>query len=98
MKVSPTVKSGSQLMQHRLPADQPYFYLIRIEGVLDPKWTAWFEDLSLTIEGEDTLLSGWMIDQSALYGLLTRISDLGLLLISVERLPDNLDAKKEVNS
>jgi len=92
------MKPGSQLWQHRLPADQPNFYKIRIEGALDPKWTAWFEDFSLTIEGDDTVLSGWVTDQSALYGLLTRISDLGLLLISVERLPENLDAEKEVNT
>ncbi len=82
---------GSIAKDHFL-ADQPNFYKIRIEGILDPKWATWFEGFSLTIEGNDTVLAGWVPDAPALYGLLTTISDLGMLLISVERLPAHAGA------
>ncbi len=79
--------TGSNGSQHQFLADQPYFFKIRIEGILDPKWSTWFEGFSLTTEGNDTILAGWVADPPALYGLLTMISDLGLALISVERQP-----------
>ncbi len=62
----------------------PEHYEIRIKGNLDAGWSAWFADLTLThIEENVTLLAGWLPDQAALYGLLERIRDLNLTLLSV---------------
>jgi hypothetical protein len=66
-------------------------YEIRVEGVLDPRWTAWFEGLAIGSDDSQTqiVISGLVADQAALYGLLNRVRDLGLVLISVRRLgPD----------
>jgi hypothetical protein len=60
------------------------YYEIRLEGELGEMWGAWFEGLKLTrLEGDGTLLSGPLPDQAALHGLLERIRDLNLRLISV---------------
>ncbi len=67
------------------PSDQPHFYEIRVEGILDTKWTRWFEGFSLRHENGQTILAGWVADQSALYGVFNQLFDLGLPLISVER-------------
>jgi len=62
----------------------PEYYEIKIKGCLDPRWSDWFAGLKLTCtEGDDTLLSGPLPDQAALHGLLERIRDLNLKLISV---------------
>jgi len=66
--------------------DPPTFYEIRVEGVLDSRWSSWFEDLQLTSEGGRTLIAGPVPDQAALHGLLARIRDLNLPLISVQRI------------
>jgi hypothetical protein len=59
-------------------------YQIRIKGHLSSQWTDWFEDMTITLEDNgDTLLTGSVIDQAALYGLLKKIRDLGMPLISV---------------
>ena len=64
----------------------PEYYEIKIRGHLDPRWSDWFADLKLThLEGDETLLSGSLPDQAALHGLLERIRDLNLTLISVTR-------------
>ena len=64
-------------------------YEIRVKGVLDQRWTAWFEDLQITSDGQETVISGPVADQAALHGLLTKVRDLGLYLISVRHLdPD----------
>ena len=61
-------------------------YEIRIEGILDERWSASFSGLDVRSEGDDiTLIAGPVVDQAALHGLLTRINDLGLTLISVRR-------------
>ena len=61
-------------------------YQIRVEGQLDSGWTDWFDGLTITREdGGNTLLTGEVVDQSALYGLLKKIRDLGMSLISVLR-------------
>jgi hypothetical protein len=64
-------------------------YVVRIRGHLDPGWSTWFD--SLTISQEDdgtTTLTGPLVDQAALYGLLGRLRDVGATLLSVERLAD----------
>ncbi len=65
---------------------QPMSYQIRISGHLGAQWTGWFGDLSITLEENGaTLLTGPVTDQAALYGLLRKVRDLGLPLISVMR-------------
>jgi len=61
-------------------------YEIRVEGVLDQRWTAWFEGLEITSDYSQTVISGPVTDQAALHGLLNRVCDLGLVLVSVRRL------------
>jgi hypothetical protein len=60
------------------------YYEIRLEGHLDPRWAAWFDGLTLTHETDGTtVLHGPVIDQAALHGLLQKVRDLGLPLVSV---------------
>ena len=62
----------------------PEYYEIKIKGYLDPRWSDWFGDLKVTHPEENvTLLSGLLPDQAALHGLLERIRDLNIKLISV---------------
>jgi hypothetical protein len=64
--------------------DGPRLYEIRIEGHLNDKWAGWFEGLTLIREDNgDTVLTGPVVDQAALYGLLRKVRDLGMPLISV---------------
>ena len=61
-------------------------YEIRLQGHLEPRWADWFDGLSLRQESDGTtVLSGSVVDQAALHGLLTRVHDLGLPLIAVQR-------------
>ena len=63
---------------------QAMVYQIRIEGHLGPQWTDWFGGLTITLEDNgDTLLTGPVVDQAALHGLLKKVRDLGMPLISV---------------
>ncbi len=64
----------------------PSHYEIRVEGVLDGRWAAWFEGMQVHNQGEETLIRGLLADQSALHGILIKVRDLGLCLISVRRL------------
>lgn len=62
------------------------YYEIKIEGHLDPHWSDWFMGLKLThLDGNESLLSGSLPEQAALYGLLERFRDLNITLISVTR-------------
>lgn len=70
--------------------DQPLVYEIRVRGHLDRGWTDWFEDLTITPEEDgETLLTGRVVDQAALHGLLKKVRDLGLPLISVNRIEEH---------
>jgi hypothetical protein len=63
---------------------EPMVYQIRIKGHLDGRWTDWFGGLTITLEENgDTLLTGPVVDQAALHGLLRKVRDLGMPLLSV---------------
>lgn len=73
-------------LNSEMDPDQPDVYEIRIRGHLGREWTDWFGGLSITLEVDgDTLLTGTVVDQAALHGLLRRVRDLGMPLISVTR-------------
>ena len=66
--------------------DRPMVYQIRVKGHLGPRWADWFGDMTITLEDNgDTLLSGPVVDQAALHGLLRKVRDLGMPLISAIR-------------
>ena len=68
-------------------ANRPTVYQIRVKSHLSSDWTDWFDGLTITRqENGDTLLTGPVIDQAALHGLLKKIRDLGMALISVNSL------------
>ncbi|GHO90726.1 hypothetical protein KSF_007740 [Reticulibacter mediterranei] len=72
---------------------QPMIYQIKVKGHLGHEWTDWFDGLSITLEDNgDMLLTGPVVDQAALYGLLKKVRDLGMPLLSVMRIkPDQAD-------
>ena len=69
------------------------FYQIRLQGHLDVQWADWFEGLTVTLAANgETLLTGPLVDQAALYGLLKKVRDLGMPLLAVNRInPGQLD-------
>ncbi len=81
----------------------PQYYEIKIKSHLDPHWSDWFAGLKLVhLEGDQTLLAGLLPDQAALHGLLERIRQLNLTLISVtcgdpSNQPSNKELKGESN-
>lgn len=68
-------------------------YRIKLKGHVDPKWSDWFEQMVISIQGGETILTGPVADQAALHGLLIRIRDLNLTLLSVERIEPVQQAK-----
>jgi hypothetical protein len=64
----------------------PSSYRIILKGRLDHGWSVWFENMEISSEGQETVLSGQVADQAALHGLFTRIRDLNLTLLSVEQI------------
>lgn len=65
----------------------PRQYQLRVEGRLSDQWSEWFEGLTITpAENGETLITGWVTDQAALHGLLKRLRDLGLPLLSLNPL------------
>jgi hypothetical protein len=68
----------------KMDPDQPKVYQIRLKGHLGSQWTGWFEGLNITLENDgNTLLTGPVADQAALHGLLKKVRDLGMPLVSV---------------
>jgi hypothetical protein len=79
-----TRRRMSETLASRKDHYEPQLYEIRIKGHLDDRWTEWFEGLTITLEENgDTLLTGPVVDQAALHGLLKKVRDLGLPLVSV---------------
>lgn len=77
----------SDMCNPKKDPSQPTIYQIRIQGHLSRQWTAWFEGLTITLAKDgSTLLTGPVVDQAALYGLLRKVRDLGMPLLSVMRL------------
>jgi hypothetical protein len=73
------------------PAEPPARYTIRVKGVLESHWSAWFEGLQISSDEPDvTVIAGPVADQAALHGLLAKVRDLALPLLSVRRIdPDH---------
>ncbi len=71
-------------------ADSPHGWLeIRVKGQLDTRWSTWFDGLTVTVEDGNTLIHGQIVDQAALFGVLQKLRDLALPLISVELEPQD---------
>ena len=84
-------------------SSRPLVYQIRIKGHLGQPWMDWFDGLTITLEEDgDTLLTGLVVDQAALHGLLKKVRDLGLPLVSVNRVQFNethpYRSKKEIKN
>jgi hypothetical protein len=67
------------------------WYQIRVGGHLDARWAAWFDGFELTQDGDGTVIQGPVVDQAALHGVIQKVRDLGLPLISVLRRPTPTD-------
>jgi hypothetical protein len=79
-------------------ADQPMAYQIRIKGHLSPRWNEWFAGLTITLEEDGyTLLNGPVVDQSALHGILKKIRDLGMPLLSLNHVDSNKRARADTD-
>ena len=89
--MSNEINSGSEKAQ-------PLVYQIRIKGHLGREWTDWFGGLTLTLEDNgETLLTGPVVDQAALHGLLRKVRDLGVPLLSVNRVEPSQAEAPDVN-
>jgi hypothetical protein len=76
----------SNKLNPKTDPDEPMVYQIRLKSHLGGQWTNWFGGLSITLEDNgDTLLTGPVADQAALFGLLKKVRDLGMPLLSVNR-------------
>ncbi len=71
-------------------------YQIRLKGILDSKWSDWFDGFAISNQDDETLLTGSVQDQAALHGILGKINSLGLALVSVNKLTDSEKRKREI--
>ncbi len=84
--INQALVEGMQSMTGARELDQQRIYHIRVKGNLDKKWEDWFDGLTIRQEANDeTVLAGTVADQCALHGLLAKVRDLGLPLLSVEQ-------------
>lgn len=72
-------------MKNEKVYESPSFYQIQVKGTLDESWSDWFDGFIVTQQDGQTLLAGQVIDQAALLGILAKMNDLGLVILSVER-------------
>jgi hypothetical protein len=79
----------SNKYQSKTDPNEPMVYQIRIKGYLGSQWIDWFGGLTITLEDNgDTFLTGMVVDQAALHGLLRKVRDLGIPLLSVNRVKE----------
>ncbi len=79
----------SNKLKSKTDPSQPMVYEIRVKGHVGRQWTEWFGGLTIALEDDGvTLLTGPVVDQAAMYGLMKKLSDLGMSLISVNRVED----------
>jgi hypothetical protein len=71
----------------------PAHYRITLQGYLNNTWSDWFETMAISFENGETIMTGIVMDQAALHGLLIRIRDLNLVLLRLERIESDLDGK-----
>ena len=85
------------MSDNRHAENDPPVYQIRLKGHLGCEWTEWFEGLTVTLEANgETLLTGPVSDQAALHGLLRKVRDLGMPLVSVNRIePGQPDVSRD---
>ncbi len=92
-------KVMSNELEPKTDASQPVVYQIRIKGHLGSQWTDWFGGLTITLEEDgNTLLTGPVIDQAALHGLLKKVRDLGMPLVSVSPVEPGQADQSDVKS
>jgi len=89
----------SNELNSEIEPGEPMVYQIRIKGHLSREWSDWFEGLTIQLHDDgETLLTGPVVDQAALYGLLKKVRDVGMLLVSVMCVPpgqlETSDARK----
>jgi hypothetical protein len=78
------------------PADRPAHYELRVRGVLDHHWSGWFDGLQVSSDAAgQTLIAGPVVDQAALHGLLAKVRDLGLPLLSAQRISPGHESENE---
>jgi hypothetical protein len=70
-------------------------YQIKVQGRLDESWSGWFNNMAITFEGDTTTLTGAVVDQAALRGILSRLWDLNLALISVNQIEPAPNTREE---
>ena len=86
-------------MKHKMidtPTSNAQYYEIRLEGHLEARWVKWFDGLAITLdESGNTLLSGQVADQAALHGLLKKVRDVALPLLSVNSVQPDTEEVRE---
>jgi hypothetical protein len=88
-------QTGRNKMAQSRQYDEPALYQIKVQGNLEHEWSDWFDGFAITqLAGDETLLVGPVTDQPALHGILRKILNLGLPLISVVRLEDSAEPPK----
>ena len=81
------------------PTSNAQYYEIRLKGHLEARWVKWFDGLAITLEEDgDTLLTGPVVDQAALHGLLKKVRDLGMPLVSVSPVEPGQAEASEIKS
>lgn len=70
-------------------------YQIRVQGRIDSHWSSWFEGMTIDYDGQSTILTGSVADQSQLHGMLHRIRDLNLTLISLNQLKNKMEKRSD---
>ena len=83
-------------MKKNKNSHNPADYQIKVKGNLGNDWADWFDNMTIKSEGAVTNVTGKALDQPALHGLLARIRDLGLPLISVKRIKSNINTRKNL--